>query len=91
MFFGIIEELIDLDYIRLEKYFVDGTKIEANANRYSFVWKKSTEKHKAGLQEKVKALKKDPKNKNLLRDLDKVKTEWGILAIAHNMAKAAVQ
>lgn len=24
--------------------FIDGTKIEANANRYSFVWKKSTEK-----------------------------------------------
>ena len=45
-----------LDYISLEKYFVDGTKIEANANRYSFVWKKSTEKYKAGLQEKVKAL-----------------------------------
>ena len=56
VFYGIIEELIDLDYISLEKYFVDGTKIEANANRYSFVWKKSTEKYKAGLQEKVKAL-----------------------------------
>ena len=27
----------------------------------------------------------------LLRGLDKVKTEWGILAIAHNMAKAAIQ
>ncbi len=27
----------------------------------------------------------------LLRGLDKVKTEWGILCIAHNMAKVAVQ
>jgi transposase len=56
VFYGVIEELIDLEYISLEKYFVDGTKIEANANRYSFVWKKSTEKYKAGLQEKVKVL-----------------------------------
>lgn len=33
--------------------FVDGTKIEANANRYTFVWGKTVSKHKAKLQEKV--------------------------------------
>jgi hypothetical protein len=27
----------------------------------------------------------------LLRGLEKVSTEWGILCIAHNIAKAAVQ
>lgn len=42
--------------IKLEHYFVDGTKIEANANKYSFVWKKSTDKYRANLQEKVKGL-----------------------------------
>lgn len=26
-------------YINSEEYFVDGIKIEANANKYSFVWK----------------------------------------------------
>ena len=56
VFYGIIEQLLDLGYIDLEKYFVDGTKLEANANRYSFVWRKSTERYKAGLQEKVRAL-----------------------------------
>ena len=56
VFYGIVEQLLDLGYIDLEKYFVDGTKVEANANRYSFVWRKSTKKYKAGLQEKVKAL-----------------------------------
>ncbi|MDZ7843188.1 MAG: hypothetical protein U5K99_00060 [Anaerolineales bacterium] len=35
---------------------MDGTKIEANANRYSFVWRKSTEKYKANLQKKVRKL-----------------------------------
>ena len=34
-----LEKLISLDNI-----FIDGTKIEANANKYSFVWKKATEK-----------------------------------------------
>ena len=32
----------------------DGTKIEANANRYTFVWKKRVLKDKAKLQEKMK-------------------------------------
>jgi len=31
--------------IKFEHLFVDGTKIEANANKYSFVWKKSTTKY----------------------------------------------
>ena len=30
--------------------------MEANANKYSFVWKKSTENYKSRLQEKVKEL-----------------------------------
>ena len=37
VFYGIVEQLFDLGYIDLDRYFVDGTKIEANANRYSFV------------------------------------------------------
>lgn len=35
---------------------MDGTKIEANANRYTFVWGKAVTKHKAKLQEKVQVL-----------------------------------
>ena len=35
---------------------MDGTKIEANANRYTFVWGKAVVKHKAKLQEKVQTL-----------------------------------
>ena len=43
-------------YINNEEYFEDGTKIEANANKYTFVWKKSVEKYKASLQQKVHSL-----------------------------------
>ena len=42
--------------VKLEHYFVDGTKIEANANQYSYVWKKSTDRYKAHLQKQVKGL-----------------------------------
>jgi transposase len=56
VFYGIIEQLMEQGYVNLESYFVDGTKIEANANRYTYIWRKSTEKNKAKLREKVKQL-----------------------------------
>jgi len=56
VFAAMAEMLLDAGLIRLEDCFVDGTKIEANANKYSFVWKKSVKKNKAKLQKKVKDL-----------------------------------
>ena len=56
VFYAVVEQLLAQGYIDLEKYFVDGIKLEANANKYSFVWRKSTEKYKANLQEKVRTL-----------------------------------
>ena len=73
---GLIEEifvallllLIEDGYIRLEDYFVDGTKIEANANRYSFVWAKSTQRYKQQLHEKVAALLEEIEQINQAED-----------------------
>lgn len=48
--------LAEQGYINLEDYFVDGTKIEANANKYTFVWRGSAEKYKKTLEIKVKEL-----------------------------------
>jgi transposase len=56
VFTEVLEYLIAAGYIKLEHYFLDGTKIEANANRYSFVWRKSTQTNKRKLQEKVSEL-----------------------------------
>ena len=56
VFYGVVEQLLELGYIDLEHYFVDGTKVEANADRYSFVRRKSTEKYQANLQKKVRTL-----------------------------------
>ncbi|WP_258028420.1 IS1182 family transposase, partial [Staphylococcus aureus] len=39
--------------------FIDGTKVEASANRYTFVWKKSIQNHESKLNENSKALYRD--------------------------------
>jgi hypothetical protein len=53
LFEAMILKLIEEKYITVENYFLDGTKIEADANKYSFVWKKSTAKFEAKLKEKI--------------------------------------
>lgn len=45
--------------ISLENSFIDGTKIEANANKYTFVWRKATERYSKMLKEKTKQYYRD--------------------------------
>ena len=47
--------LVGWGVVSLESVFIDGTKIEANANKYRFVWKKSAEKSRTKLLEKIQA------------------------------------
>lgn len=56
IFTAVLELLIAEGYVKLENYFLDGTKLEANANKYSWVWAKSTRRYKQRLQEKIKEL-----------------------------------
>ena len=44
LFVQLVKKLHEIGEIKFDHLFVDGTKIEANANKYSFVWKKSTNK-----------------------------------------------
>ena len=53
LFYGLVKKLAGAGEICFEHLFVDGTKIEANANKYSFVWKKSTTKYETRLLEKL--------------------------------------
>ena len=48
--------LVEGGYVKLEHCFVDGTKLEANASKYSFVWAKNTQRYKEQVQAKVAAL-----------------------------------
>lgn len=55
LFYQMVIKLGEMNEIEYKNLFVDGTKIEASAGRYTFVWKKSTEKHEARLQQKIRA------------------------------------
>jgi transposase len=56
IFASVLELLIEGGYVKLENYFLDGTKMEANASKYSWVWSRSTKHYKRKLHEKVKGL-----------------------------------
>jgi transposase len=53
IFAAVLLILEEGGYINLENYFVDGTKLEANASKYSYVWAKNTKRYKERVQQKV--------------------------------------
>lgn len=53
LFYQLINKLHESGEIKFENLFVDGTKIEANANRYTFVWAKAVEKNAEKLHVKI--------------------------------------
>ena len=56
IFTQVVLMLVDMGYLSLDVVYVDGTKIESRANRYTFVWRKSVEKYKARLEEKIRKI-----------------------------------
>jgi hypothetical protein len=55
IFVTAVKMLAAKGYIKLENYFVDGTKIESASGRYTFVWKKAVEKNDKKLDAKLRA------------------------------------
>lgn len=53
LFYQFVNYLIEMGEISYRNVFVDGTKIEANANRYTFVWAKAVEKNRQKLLQKI--------------------------------------
>ncbi|MER1999403.1 MAG: IS1182 family transposase, partial [Lysinibacillus sp.] len=49
-------QLVEEKLIDQQSIFIDGTKIEANANKFTFKWKKSIEKYQASIIEKSNQL-----------------------------------
>lgn len=56
IFKSVLKLLIKEQFVKLESYFLDGTKIEANANRYTFVWGKAAKKQRAKLEQRIQEL-----------------------------------
>jgi len=56
IFTQVVKLLVDMGCLSLDVVYMDGTKIESRANRYTFVWRKSVEKYKANLEEKIRKI-----------------------------------
>ena len=66
VFAALVDLLIEEGLLGEEAIFVDGTKLEADANKYSYIWRKSTARYKRQRQEKIAAL---------LDEIERVNTE----------------
>ena len=66
VFTAVVELLIEEGYVKLKHYFLDGTKMEANASKYKAVWAKNTKRYKEQVQKKIK---------ELLDEIDRVNEE----------------
>jgi transposase len=58
VFSAVLELLVAAGHVKLEHYFLDGTKIEADANKHKVVWAKRRENYHKRVQEQIKDLLK---------------------------------
>ena len=56
LFVQVVYMLVDMGYITLKEIYIDGTKIESKANKYTFVWRKSVERYKEKLEAKIRGI-----------------------------------
>lgn len=59
LFAQMVHLMAELGYVSLDVQYIDGTKIEAASNRYTFVWRGSVEKYKEKLEFKIGTVLKD--------------------------------
>jgi transposase len=70
IFAAVLGLLIEGGYVKLEDYFLDGTKLEANASKYSFVWAKNTKRYKEQVQARVAELVETIEQINAAEDVE---------------------
>lgn len=56
VFGKVVELLVEAGHVSLKEVYTDGTKIEAQANRYTFVWGNAIKTSKARMEEQLKEL-----------------------------------
>lgn len=68
VFADVVKFLVSEGYIRSGDYFVDGTKLAADANKYSHVWKKNTQRYKELVLVRAKEILKEVEEINHKED-----------------------
>ncbi len=66
VFAAVLEYLVEAGHVKLEHYFLDGTKIEANANKHKVVWAKRRENYHRRVKEQIQ---------DLLRQIEQINAE----------------
>ena len=56
VFTQLVLILAEKGFVSLDVEYIDGTKIESKANKYTFVWRKTVEKNRTRLMDKIRAL-----------------------------------
>ena len=56
VFTQLVLILAERGFVTLDVEYIDGTKIESKANKYTFVWRKTVEKNRAKLMDKIRVL-----------------------------------
>jgi hypothetical protein len=64
VFTAVLEYLIEGGYVKLENYYVDGTKTEADANNHKVVWGKRNRTYHKRVREQIAGLLKEIEEAN---------------------------
>ena len=56
VFGKVVELLVEQGLVNLKEIYIDGTKIESKANRYTFVWGKAIKRNKEKIQKQLEEL-----------------------------------
>ena len=74
LFAEVVKMLVEMKYVSLDIQYIDGTKIESKANKYTFVWRGSVEKYKEKLEHKINYILSDIEN-SIQSDNQELNTE----------------
>ena len=80
VFGQVLLMLVEEKMVNLNRYHVDGTKMESVANRYTFVWQKNVARHKAKLVEKISAIMEDLEEKIEKSEAEDTTNEGGSMS-----------
>ena len=56
IFGSVVQMLADEGYLSIKEVYIDGTKVEANANRYTFVWGKAIATQKQKIKQQLEQI-----------------------------------
>jgi transposase/predicted RNA-binding Zn-ribbon protein involved in translation (DUF1610 family) len=68
VFARTVELLLASGHVRFEDYFLDGTKLEADAARYQVVWRKNTERYQERVQKRAREILQEAEAVNRAED-----------------------